>query len=353
MNAGRSSAQNSTVNERPWKVGIVGAGSVTSGSHLPALVNMPDVKVEWICDRSLATARAVARSYKIANAYAEISQCPDVDVVLVAVPVGARQTVVPEVLSRGWHAFCEKPFAITLAEHEAYLAGAARYGVQIGAALLRRYAKHTVTARQLLEHQILGPIVGLSAAEGTYLRRTGRGSEWYMTDSAAGGGVFMEMGLHLVDQILFILGATHVSLRSCSQNTHLGYDLATSLVADVETALGPVIECAVEFSVVEDLCNGIFVEFPNHVLKIAFEELSILSRDGETLCELSKSGGATSVVEGFTLEWRDFLQQCGTGEPSAVDAATVRNTTALIEACYARSRGAAVVNTGSAQSSLR
>ena len=328
-----------TVNERPWKVGVVGAGSVTSGSHLPVLVNMPDVTVEWICDRSLPTARAVARSFKVANAYGEISRCPDVDVVLVAVPVGARQAVVPEVLSRGWHAFCEKPFAMTLAEHETYLADAARYGVQIGAAQLRRYAKHTVTARKLLEHQMLGPIVGLSAAEGVQLRRTGRGSEWYMSDPAAGGGIFMEMGLHLVDQILFILGARRVSLRSCSQNVHLGYDLATSLVADVETALGAAIECGVDFSVVDDLCNGIFVEFPNYVLKVAFEELSILSRDGETLCELSSSDGATSVVEGFSREWRDFLQQCRTGEPSAVDAATVRNTTALIEACYARSRG--------------
>jgi myo-inositol 2-dehydrogenase/D-chiro-inositol 1-dehydrogenase len=131
------------VKERPWKVGIVGAGMVTSGSHLPVLVNMPDVKVAWICDRSLDTARAVARSYKIANAYSEISRCPDVDVVLVAVPVGARQSVVPEVLSRGWHTFCEKPFAMTLAEHERYLTDAARFGVQIGAAHIRRYAKHT------------------------------------------------------------------------------------------------------------------------------------------------------------------------------------------------------------------
>lgn len=314
---------------------------MTAGSHLPALVNMPDVKVEWICDRSLPTAQAVARSYKIANAYADISQCSDVDVVLVAVPVGARRAVVPQVLSRGWHALCEKPFAMTLAEHESYLADAHRYGVQIGAALLRRYAKHTVTARNLIEHQVLGPVVGVSAAEGAYLRRTGRGSEWYMTDPGAGGGIFMEMASHLVDQILFIVGATNVVLRSCSQNTHLGYDLATSLVADVETAAGTSIECGVEFSTVEDLCNGIFVEFSNCVLKVAFEELSILSGDGETLCQLSSSGGASSVIEGFCREWRDFLEQCRTGEPSAIDAATVRNTTALIEACYAQPRGAA------------
>jgi len=324
-----------SANERPWKVGVVGAGSVTSGSHLPVLVNMPDVRVEWICDRSLPAAKAVARSFKIAHAYAEISQCSDVDVVLVAVPVGARKAVVPEVLSRGWHAFCEKPFAMTLAEHESYLADASRHGVQIGAALLRRYAKHTVMARKLLENQILGPVVGLSAAEGSQMRRTGRGAGWYMSDPSAGGGIFMEMGLHLIDQILFILGATRVSLRSCSQDVHRGYDLAKSLVADVETAHGTAIECDVDFSVVDDLCNGIFIEFPDQVFKVAFEELSILSRDGETLCQLSASNGATSVVEGFSMEWRDFLEQCRRGEPSAVDAATVKNTTHLIESCYA------------------
>src|SRR5438034_6370156 len=178
----------STPDERPWKLGIVGAGMVTSASHLPVLVNMPDVNVEWICDRSLVTARAVARSYRIANAYAEISRCPDVDVVLVAVPVGARKAVVPEILSRGWHAFCEKPFAITLAEHDAYLAEAVRYRVQIGSAQLRRYAKPTATARKLLERQVLGPILGVGAADGACLRRTGRGSGWYVADPAASGG---------------------------------------------------------------------------------------------------------------------------------------------------------------------
>jgi predicted dehydrogenase len=325
--------------ERPWKIGIVGAGGVTSGSHLPVLTNMPGVNVEWICDRSLATARSVARSYKISNAYSEISQCTDVDVVLVAVPVGARRAVVPEVLSRRWHSFCEKPFAMTLEEHDGYLADAARYGVQIGAAQLRRQGRNTMTARKLLERGVLGPILGVSAIEGNCLRRTGKGSEWYMTDSAASGGILMEMGSHLIDQLLFILGATDVSLRSCSQSTHFGHDLATSIVADVETAACTTIECGVEFSVVDDLCNGILIELPDCALKLGpnFKDLSLMSDDGKMVCELSSPEGATSAVEAFCLEWRDFLEQCRTGEPSAVDASTVRNTTALIEACHANS----------------
>src|SRR5256885_17205614 len=110
------------------RVGIVGAGVVTSGSHLPVLVNMPEATIEWICDRSFAAARSVAKSYGIPKAFTEIRQCPDVDVVLIATPVGSRSAVVPEVLARGWHALCEKPFALTLADHERYVADARARG---------------------------------------------------------------------------------------------------------------------------------------------------------------------------------------------------------------------------------
>jgi len=329
------------VNGRPLKLGIVGAGLVTSGCHLPALVNMPDVDIQWICDRSLDVARRVAQSYKIAHAYSEIAECPDVDVVLVAVPVGARRAVVPTVLARGWHAFCEKPFATTLFEHDAYLADAARYGVQIGVAQVRRYTEQTMTGRKLLQRHAYGPILGVAAAEGARLRRTNRGSGWYVPDTAASGGMFAELGVHLVDQVLFVLGATDVSVRSCSQAIHLDLDLTTSVLADVTTAAGATIACGMEFSVVEDLCNGIFVEFADCVLHLGSflgDSITLRSRDGDTLGEFALREGATSLFEAFCLEWRDFLRQCRTGAPSLADAASVRPTTALIEACSARSR---------------
>jgi predicted dehydrogenase len=331
------------MNEPTLKVGIVGAGVVTSGSHLPVLVNMPGIHIEWVCDRSLATARAVAQSYKIGQVFTHISECPDVDVVLVATPVGSRKEVVPEVLARGWHAFCEKPFAASLAEHDAYLDAAARQGVQIGVGQVRRYSKPTLTARRLLRLGFLGPVLRVAAAEGSHQRGTGRGSGWHMTDPSAGGGVLMETGSHLVDQVFYILGETDVSLRECIQRTHMGLELATSLVADLNLADGTTVDCSIEVSMVEDLCNGVFVEFPNFVLRAGLyfgEPLTLITREGETLCELGMDDGADTPVQGFFLEWRDFLEQCRTGEPSAVDAASVRNTTALIEACYRRVQGA-------------
>jgi predicted dehydrogenase len=315
------------------RVGIVGAGVVTSGSHLPVLVNIPGVRVDWICDRDAATAKRVARAYGVARTFGDVADCPDVDVVLVATPVGARRAIVPQVLARGWHAFCEKPFAVTLADHNAFVGDARARGLQIGVGQVRRYARPTASARRLMRHGFLGPIRRVLAADGFRMRGTGRGNGWHMNDRA-GGGVLAEFGSHLIDQVLYILDATTASVRECRQRVHLNLELASSVVADVSRSSGAAIECSIDVSLLEDLCNGVFIEFEDTVLRVGLGfdgDLTLLSKQGDTLAEFSMPEGADSAVQAFYLEWKDFLGQCRTGAPTAVDAATVTATTAVID----------------------
>jgi predicted dehydrogenase len=332
------------MNQTTVRVGVVGAGAVSFGSHLPVLVNMPDVRVAWICDRAQKAAQAAARSYRIPETYTDIAQCSDVDVVLVATPVGSRPEIVPQVLARGWHAFCEKPFAVTLEEHDTYIERAKSAGVQIGIGQVRRYASPTATARKLLQRRFLGPIQRVVAAEGARVRATGRGTGWHMTDPAAGGGILMETGSHLIDQVLYILDAKEAQLREASHTRHLGLELASCVVANAMTTRGESVECRMELSMLRDLCNGIFIEFPTYVMKVGlfFEDrVSLISREGATLCEFVTPDGVNNATTGFAAEWRDFLAQCKSGVPSAVDAASVRQTTALIESSYRREHDAA------------
>lgn len=316
-------------------MGVIGAGVVTSGSHLPVLVNMPDVSVEWLCDRSLPTAQRVARSYGISKAFADVAECPDVDVALIATPVGSRRSVVPQVLARGWHAFCEKPFALATGDHESFVSDARARGLQIGVGQVRRYAKPTAAARELVRSDVLGPIQRVMAADGFHMRGTGRGGGWHLNDRASGGGVLGEFGSHLIDQVLYILGATSASVRECAQRVHRGLELAASVVADVSrSAAGPPIACSMDVSLLDDLCNGVHIEFAGGMLRVGlgFEDtLTLLSKDGDPISDFAMTAGADSAVQGFYLEWKDFLRQCATGEPSAIDAATVATTTAVID----------------------
>ena len=48
-------------------------------------------------------------------------------------------------------------------------------------------------------------------------------------------------------------------------------------------------------------------------------------------------------MQAFYLEWKDFLRQCRTGEPTAIDAATVSTTTAVIDEASQMRSGAVQV----------
>lgn len=315
------------------RVGIIGAGVVTSGSHLPVLVNMSDVSVEWICDRSRAVAERVARTYGIRRTCTDLNECSDVDVVLIATPVGTRRELVPQVLERGWHAFCEKPFALTVADHEAFIAAARARGLQIGVGQVRRYAKPTATARTLLARDAFGPVQRVLAADGFRMRGTGRSGGWHLSDRSE-GGVLAEFGSHLIDQVVYLLSATGASVRQCEQRVYRGLELASSVLADLSRASAPAVPCAFDVSLLDDLCSGIFVEFPTLTLRVGLgfdDTLTLVGMSGELVADLTMHEGTASAVHAFFLEWRDFLRQCRTGEPSAVDAASVTTTTAVID----------------------
>jgi predicted dehydrogenase len=323
---------------RPMKIGVLGAGNVSKQSHLPVLVNMPEVSISWVCDSLEDRARDAARAFKVPAFFSDIEKCTEVDAVLVAVPVGHRKKVMSAIFERGEHVFCEKPFALRLSEHDEYLAGARKHGVEVAVGLVRRYARPTLMARRIVSQGAFGPVLSVRAFEGFRMKRTGQESGWYIGDpSLVGGGVLMETGAHLVDQVLFVLGSSDFSIESCRQQKYRGIDFASMVKARLAVPSQEEVECSVEISWLEDLSNGIFIEFPSYVLKVGlfFEQsLELLSKQKETICCLNLDHGAGTVVEGFFLEWTDFLAQCASSKPSLVDAGGARQTTSFIQKCY-------------------
>jgi predicted dehydrogenase len=75
------------------RIGVIGAGRVSEIYHLPVLAVMPDVKLTWICDLDKPRALKLARFYRIREVQQAIVNCSDVDIVLVAMPVGLRDGV--------------------------------------------------------------------------------------------------------------------------------------------------------------------------------------------------------------------------------------------------------------------
>jgi predicted dehydrogenase len=320
------------------RIGILGAGSVVELYHLPVLRNFPGASIRWICDRDEARARRLRRVCRGARVYTRIDECPDVDVVLVAIPVGYRRDPLRHIFRSGWHALCEKPFAVTLAEHDAILADAAQSGVQVAVGLMRRYYRSTILARRLIRSGAFGAVEEVWAAEGARMLATGREEGWYQSDrQAAGGGVLMETGSHLIDQAFTILDVSGFAPPECRQTVFKDIDLETRAVSELEIPGSRRIKFTVAVSRLNDLQSGIQVRLSNAILKVGVlpdAPLTVLGRDGAPLGRIEEDRGASHVYQAFYLEWEDFVIQCTSGRPSAVRAETARQGVAFIEACY-------------------
>ena len=337
--------------EHKIRIGILGAGSVAKDLHLPVLVNIPDVRISWICDKVDQRARQLAKLFKIPAVFSDIEQCSDVDIVLVAIPVGFRQKVMHHIFLRGWHAFCEKPFAVSLTDYGQYIAEARANNVQVGAGMVRRYGSATLMAKKIVHEGYFGPVVEVWANEGTRSKRTGQEAGWYMTDvKAIGGGVLMETGSHLVDQICTILDVNAFRLERCIQRKYEGLEFETKFAGAVSTEREGDIPCKFHVSVLEDLCNGIFIKFSNLVLKCGLffqDPLELMTVQGTPIARFDIDGGAKTIAQAFFLEWKDFLDQCISGTPSIISADTTRQSIAIIEQCYKNAEILDVTDTAS------
>ena len=203
----------------PLRVGIIGAGFVSVRSHIPGYQRLPDVEVVALCDTNEARAQEVAQRFGIPHVftdYRDLLAFPDLDVVSVCVPNALHAEITIAALDSGRHVLCEKPMAITVAQAEAMAAAAERNNRLLTLGLHFRFAPHSRTLKRLIQAGALGDIY---LAQISLLRRSGipgYGS-WFTNRDLAGGGVLLDLGVHLLDLILYLMDfPTPVSVMAAS-----------------------------------------------------------------------------------------------------------------------------------------
>jgi predicted dehydrogenase len=321
------------------RVGVVGAGSIVRGWHLPVLQRLPGVKLEWICDHDVDRARELAAAFKIPACYGSVGHCPDIDIALLAIPVGSRRAVMEEILPRGWHAFCEKPFAPTLADHKWMVEEAERQGVRLGVGLQRRQFGSTHAARRVLLSGIIGPVELIIAGEGRRIRNTGRSGDWYQASaSASGGGVLVEWGSHLVDQVFTICRVSDFRIEQCSQQIINGLEFETSVQGTVSLAgQDRDVRLAMVVTRLHDVYNGVVIRCAGGELRLGPEAggaVELLAADGVVVARLEGTERPDRAwQDAIRREWEDFMAACS-DSPAFSDWDTGVLNTAFMEACY-------------------
>ncbi|GAA4963889.1 Gfo/Idh/MocA family oxidoreductase [Kineococcus glutinatus] len=195
------------------RVVVVGAGGIADGAHLPALrEHAADVEVVALVDVDAERARAVADRWDVPDAGTDLDAAlarHRPHLVVICTPPGAHATAVDAALRAGAWVWCEKPPALSLAEHDAMTAAEGPEGSG-GPYASFVFQQRTGSAARALRRQVhageLGrPLVAVCNTlwyrDAVYYDVPWRG-RW----ETEGGGPAMGHGIHQMDLLLWVLG---------------------------------------------------------------------------------------------------------------------------------------------------
>jgi 1,5-anhydro-D-fructose reductase (1,5-anhydro-D-mannitol-forming) len=119
----------------------------------------------------------------------------------------------------GKHVLCEKPLALNLADAREMVAACARAGVVMGTNHHLRNAATHRQIRDLVRDGAIGKALYARVFHAVFLPPHLQG--WRINNSAAGGGVILDITVHDADTLRFILGAEPTTAIALSQQANL------------------------------------------------------------------------------------------------------------------------------------
>jgi predicted dehydrogenase len=125
------------------------------------------------------------------------------DVVSVTTPNRWHAPFTLQALEHGIHTLCTKPVARTLDEARTMLATARRVDRTLMVGHQRPY---TTAARHLKRMIDVGELGDIYHADLTYLRRKSEISPSFLDVTVSGGGPLIDLGIHLIDLALWLVG---------------------------------------------------------------------------------------------------------------------------------------------------
>lgn len=184
-----------------------------------------------------------ARNYGlyIYSSAEEIYSDPEVDIVLVAVPNDLHKAYCIEALRHGKNVLCEKPVTMNSKDLEDIMAVAKETGMVFTVDQNRRVNKDFVLMKRSVEAGLLGDVYVIeSRVEGS----RGVPAGW-RTTKAQGGGMMLDWGVHLIDQIMYMYPDAKVTNVFCKMyeihydvddNFRLTMTLSNGITAHIEVS---------------------------------------------------------------------------------------------------------------------
>ena len=193
------------------RIAVIGYGG-QGGWHVNQLLKSDVAEVAGICDiREVRRQAAAENGLKVYASADEVVADTAVDAVVVATPNDSHKELVIKALQAGKHVICEKPVEMSVAAFDEMCEAAAASGRLFTVHQNRRWDVDYLAMKQICGSKEIGELIRI---ESRIHGSRGIPSDWRCT-KAQGGGMMLDWGVHLIDQILQIFAEDRIVKIYC------------------------------------------------------------------------------------------------------------------------------------------
>jgi len=205
------------------RVGVIGIGWA-GRQHLAGYAKDPEVEIAAIAGQEPPMLAGLGEEYGVEHLverWEDLLETDGLDAVSVAVPTFLHTPIAIAALEHGLHVLSEKPLARRADEADAMVAAARSAGRVLEVAFNHRQRGDIQKLKAIAGNGRLGTPY---YAKAWWLRRAGIPTlgSWFTRAELAGGGPLVDIGIHVLDYALYLLGNPRVTAVSASTYNHLG-----------------------------------------------------------------------------------------------------------------------------------
>ncbi len=201
-------------NMKKVKVGIIGAGKIAERLHLPQYSEFKKVEVVAICDINKSKAERLAKIYKIQKIYTDYRKMikeANIDAVSICTPNYLHAEMTIFAANNKKHVLVEKPMALSIAEMKQMIYACKKNNVVLMVEQTQRFDPAHEVLKEVIDSKILGKIATVRGKLGhSGPEFWSDDSPWFFDKRKSGGGVSVDVGIHILDLIRFVLGNSEI-----------------------------------------------------------------------------------------------------------------------------------------------
>jgi predicted dehydrogenase len=184
----------------PIRLGVIGLG-YAGMQHVRAAAADERFALVATAERSPRADLVLPDGIKLCSDWRELIDARMLDAVSICLPHHLHADVTEAALQAGLHVLLEKPIAGCIAEARGIVEASARSRGLLMIEMTHRFYPPIVRARQMVQEGWVGRII---AIEDRIVEPIGELSPWLLNRAAAGGGVALTSGVHMLDRILWV-----------------------------------------------------------------------------------------------------------------------------------------------------